>query len=115
MPETLTRGEAQVVVTDLKKELEDIKNRIKSGGALPTAVEELKKRQDKIQNKLNEILKKGGLITEEDFNDAYNLIRNKERKELLDLSKKASTRMIIFGVLLVGAVVYFIVNKRKNK
>lgn len=115
MSETLTRGEAQVVVTDLKKELEAVKDRIKSKkDILPTAVDELKKRQDLIQKKLNEILKKGGLITEEDFNEAYNLIRNKERKELLDLSEKAKKRMTAFLVIIVGVLVYLAVKKSKK-
>lgn len=115
-PETLTRGEAQLVVTDLKKELMDIKDRIKSKkDILPTAIDELQKREQKIQNKLNDILKKGGLITEEEYNDAYNLIRNKEKKELLDLSKKANRRMIAFGILVLGFLAYVIINKKYKK
>lgn len=115
-PETLTRGEAQLVVSDLKKELLDIKDRIKSKkDILPTAVDELQKREQKIQQKLNDILKKGGLITEEEYNDAYNLIRNTERKELLDLSKKSNRRMIFLGLVIVGVVAYILINKRNKK
>lgn len=115
MPETLTRGEAQVVVTDLKKELEAIKNRVKTQkDILPVAVEELKKRQELIEKKLSEILKKGGLITEEDFNESYDLIRNRERKELLDLSKKANKRLIAFGIILLGVVAYYAIKKIKK-
>lgn len=114
--ETLTRGEAQAVVTDLKKELLDIKNRIKgSKDILPTAIDELQKREQKIQEKLSAILKKGGLITEEEYNEAYNLIRNQERKELIDLSNKANRRMLIFGGLIILGVIAIIVIRKRNK
>lgn len=113
--ETLTRGEAQVVVGDLKTELQKIRESIKNEGALSVISDELKKRESNIQSKINDILKRGGIITEEDYNEAYNLIRSKSQKELIELNKKRKTRMLVFGILLVGVVAYFVTKKMAKK
>jgi len=113
--ETLTRGEAQVVVGDLKTELQKIRENLNREGAFSVISDELKKRETDIQSKISEILKKGGIITEEDYNEAYNLIRTKSQKELIDLNQKRKTSMLVFGILVLGVVAYFITKKMAKK
>lgn len=114
MKETLTRGEAQVVLADLNKELEKLKTEIKNRGVLGGAVEVLQEKSDLIQKKLDELLKKGGLITEEDFNESYNLIRAKSQQELVDLRSKAQKNFYLYlgGVIALGVVVYLLIRKK---
>jgi len=115
MMETLTRGEVQVVVGDLKTELQKIRENLKREGALSVISDELKKRETSLQSKINDILKKGGIITEEDYNEAYNLIRSKNQKEMIDLNQKRKTRMLVFGILVIGAVAYLLTKKMIKK
>lgn len=112
--ETLTRGEAQVVLSDLNKELERLKAEIKNRGVFGGALEVLQDKSILIQKKLNELLKKGGLITEEDFNDSYNLIRAKSQQELLDLKNKASRNFYLYlgGFIALGIIVYLLIRKK---
>jgi len=114
MKETLTRGEAQVVIADLNKEFERLKNEIKNRGVFGGALEVLQEKSDLIQKKLDDLLKKGGLITEEDFNESYNLIRAKSQQELLDLKKKASRNFYLYlgGFIALGVVVYLLIRKK---
>ena len=114
MKETLTRGEAQVVIADLNKELERLKSEIKNRGVFGGAFEVLLEKSDLIQNKLEDLLKKGGLITEEDFNESYNLIRAKSQQELVDLRKKASKNFYLYlgGFIALGVVVYLLIRKK---
>lgn len=112
--ETLTRGEAQVVINDLKKEFDRIQSEVKNGNLFGAAVDTLKQKSDLIQSKLNELLKKRGLITEEDFNESYNLIRAKSENELLNLQRKAKKNTTIFLVsaLAAGVILYLLLRKK---
>ena len=114
MKETLTRGEAQVVIADLNKELEKVKAEIKNRGVFGGAMEVLQEKSDLIQKKLDNLLKKGGLITEEDFNESYNLIRAKSQRELVDLRSKASKNFYLYlgGFIALGVVVYLLIRKK---
>lgn len=115
MPETLTRGEAQVVFTDLKNEIENVRNQIKSKGVLGGALDALQSKQNVLQDYLNDLLKKGGLITEEDYNKAYSLMKVEKKAELDTLQKKGNQRIMIVGGLVILAVVgYFIYKKYKK-
>ena len=115
MPETLTRGEAQVVFTDLKNEIESVRNQIKSKGVLGGSLDILQSKQNTLQDYLNELLKKGGLITEEDYNKAYSIIKKDKKSELDSLQKKGNQRLLIVGGLIVLAVAgYFIYKKYKK-
>ena len=104
-----------MVVGDLKTELQKIRENLNREGAFSVISDELKKRETDIQSKISEILKKGGIITEEDYNEAYNLIRTKSQKELIDLNQKRKTSMLVFGILVLGVVAYFITKKMAKK
>lgn len=114
MKETLTRGEAQVVLADLNKELEKIKAEIKNRGVFGGTLEVLQQKGDLIQKKLDDLLKKGGLITEEDFNDSYNLIRANSERELIELQRKASKNFYLYigGVIALSVVIYLLIKEK---
>jgi len=114
MNETLTSSEGQKVVQDLKVAINNIKTDIKNKGVLDTSVEFLEQKKDLLQSKLNDLLKKGGVINEDDYNESYDIIRAKEEKELKDLFRKGNRRAIMIiglGVLLsVG--IYLLLKKK---
>lgn len=112
--ESLTTSESQAVVKDLKLELEKVKKDIKSRGIGNVSIDFLNTKKDFLQSKLNELLKKGGVITEEDYNDTYKIIRSKEENELKNLYKKANRRVVIFFGLAIATIVgIYLLSKKK--
>ena len=114
MPEPLTRGEGQIVLDDIKKEIKRIENLIKDKKVTGATVQILDEKKSMLQSQLDKILKKGGIITEEDYNDAYNTIKGKEEKELLDLKDKAKRRLVMWGLLGVGLIAAYIILTKKK-
>jgi hypothetical protein len=108
MAETLTRSEGQIVLDDIKKEIKRIEGLIRDKKVGGATIEILDEKKTKLQVEIDKILKKGGVITEEDYNKAYNLIRGQEEKELLDLSQKAKDRMILYAIVGIGVVAAYI-------
>jgi hypothetical protein len=112
--ESLTTSESQAVVKDLKLELEKVKKDIESRGIGNVSIDFLNTKKDFLQSKLNELLKKGGVITEEDYNDTYKIIRSKEENELKNLYKKANRRVVIFFGLAIATIVgIYLLSKKK--
>ena len=113
MAETLTRSEGQIVLDDIKKEIKRLDALIKEKKIVGATVEVLDEKKDLLQKQIDNILKKGGIITEEDYNKSYNLIRGQEEKELLDLSKKAKRRLVMFALIGVGIIAtYYLLSKK---
>ena len=114
MKEPLTISESQSVVKDLRAELDKVKQDIKSKGAVDAGIDFLSQKQDILQSKINDLLKKGGIITEEDYNESYQIIRSKQENELKNLYKKANKRLFMFlGLGLAIVVGYLIITKKK--
>ena len=112
--ESLTTSESQAVVKYLKLELEKVKKDIESRGIGNVSIDFLNTKKDFLQSKLNELLKKGGVITEEDYNDTYKIIRSKEENELKNLYKKANRRVVIFFGLAIATIVgIYLLSKKK--
>lgn len=112
--EKLTNTESQAVVKDLKLELEKVKNDIANRGVANVGLDFLNTKKDILQSKLNELLKKGGVITEEDYNDTYKIIRSKEENELKNLYKKANRRVVLFfGIAVATIVGIYLLTKKK--
>lgn len=114
MSEPLTRGESQSMFDEIKKEITRINNLIKEKKVGGATIELLDEKKTLLQKQLDNLLKKGGVITEDDFNESYNLIRAKEEKELLDLKSKQSRRLITWGIIGVALVVTYIVLLKKK-
>lgn len=114
MNETLTSSEGQKVVEDLKVAINNVKAEIKTKGALGTGIDFLEQKKDLLQNKLNDLLKKGGIINEDDYNESYEMIRAREEKELKDLFKRGNRRVaLFFGLAVAIAVGVYIYTKKK--
>lgn len=108
MAETLTRSESQSVITDLKNQITRLKEAMKQKDLVGESVEILNENKDALQNELNKILKKGGLVTEEDYNNAYEKIRQSSKERLVLQSKKTKRGLyfVIGGVLILAAGIY---------
>jgi hypothetical protein len=117
MAEPLTQGEKQVVFDDIKKEIARIEALIKQKKVSGAALDLVEEKKSMLQQQLDLLLKRGGIITEDDYNKTYNIIRAKEQKELLDLRDKAKRRLIMWGLLGVGIIVVYVllVKKKSNE
>lgn len=103
------------IVDQLKGVLTDIKDKINKGGVTTTVFGELSNNAKVIQDKLNEILQKKGVLTQSDINDAYVVLQEQQKKLLEQQSKKESSRLatyFVIGVLLIGGI--YIYTKRKK-
>ena len=97
------------VVDQLVAQLTDIKDKIKTRGLTETAFGELTNSAKTLQNKLDELLSKKGLLSQSDINDAYSLIQEQKRKELENMNREATKKTLIYigvAVLVVGGLIY---------
>lgn len=103
--ETLTRNESQSMLDDIKREVAKIEALIKEKKVVGATVEFLDEKKVLLQKQLDKILKKGGIITEDDYNESYNLLRAKEQKELLDSRDKARKKLVMWFLIGAGIIV----------
>lgn len=70
-------------------------------------------RKDLLQEKLNDLLQKGGVVSAQDKSDAYELIRQAKEQSVADMYKSDKRRLIIS--VLVGAIaiygIYYAIKK----
>jgi hypothetical protein len=103
------------IVEQLKGVLTDIKDKINKGGISSTVFGELSTNAKVIQDKLNEVLQKRGVLTQSDINDAYMVLQEQQKKMLEQQSKKEASRVAIYvllGVILIGGI-YIYSNRKK--
>lgn len=103
------------IVDQLKGVLTDIKDKIKSANVSSTVFEELSSSAKIIQDKLNELLQKKGILTQSDINDAYETLQKQQKKILQDQSKKEASRLSVYlliGVLLIGGLYLYSKTKK---
>ena len=117
MAEPLTQGEKQVVFDDIKKEIQRLEALVKQKKVVGAALDLAEEKKSMLQQQLDLLLKKGGIITEDDYNKTYNIIRAQEQKELLDLRDKAKRRLIMWSILGIGIIVAYVllVKKKSNE
>lgn len=112
MAETLTRQESQQLIEDLKAEAVRLQDVIASKNLEGYTLSVLEEKKSAIQDKLSQLLKKKGLITEDDYNDSYELIRRKKSQTLLDLNKKSKVNLVL-GILVLGVVAVYLFKNKK--
>jgi hypothetical protein len=103
------------IVEQLKGVLTDIKDKINKGGISTVVFGELSTNAKVIQDKLNELLQKRGILTQSDINDAYIVLQEQQKKILEQQSKKEASRLatyFVVGVLLIGGI--YLYTKRKK-
>jgi len=70
-------------------------------------------RKDLLQEKLNDLLQKGGVVSAQDKSDTYELIRQAKEQSVADMYKSDKRRLIIS--VLVGAIaiygIYYAIKK----
>lgn len=102
------------IIDDIKAKLTDIKDKLKSGNISEVVFTELTSGAKTLQSTLDDLLRKRGILTQSDVNDAYEVLQDYKRKELENEAKKSQRKFIIYTLLIVGigvgAYMYF---KRK--
>lgn len=114
MSETLTPQESQKVIDTLNAEYRQVSDSIKKSGLVGTAASLLDVKRTEIQDLITSIMKKGGIITEDDYNKAYELVRKQKQDEINKLRKQQKRNLAIAAALLVvmGAALYFYKRKK---
>ena len=102
------------VIDELKIQINEIKDRIKQGELSNDVFSTLSVGAKVLQGKLDNLLKKNGIYTQSDVNDAYASMQEIKRKNLEIESIKSRYRLYIYvGVALaIGVGIYAYV---KNK
>jgi endonuclease III len=115
MPIKAPTAAPQLSIVDiLKAKLNELKDKIKDGGLHTTVYTEISNNAKLIQDKLNELLSKKGLLSQSDVNDAYSVIQDVKRSELESESNKSSKKLFIYaglGILIIAGIMLY--KKRK--
>ena len=104
---------AQQVVSQLSTEIINIKDKLKDEKLSDYAFSELSKNAKYLQDKIDNILKKGGLVTKDDVADAYTALQETKRKELKKLSRRMVINISGGLVAIVGAII--VINRITKK
>ena len=101
------------VIDEIKSKLTEVKDKLKSENVSSVVFTELSTNAKSLQNKLDELLSKKGLITQSDVNDAYTTLQEFKRKEMEILSKKSKNKLIVY--VAIGVLGYVILYKLLKK
>lgn len=103
------------IVDKLKSKLSDIKDRLKEGNLTTSVFNDLSGSAKEIQDKLNEILAKNGVLTTGDIEDAYKLLQDKERNILKNKMKSNTIKIyVVLGLLIIGGGFYWYKKNKKS-
>tara|TARA_R110000868_G_scaffold101361_4_gene279104 strand:+ start:11455 stop:11775 length:321 start_codon:yes stop_codon:yes gene_type:complete len=96
------------IIDELKSKLTEVKDKLKNEKVTSIVFNELSTNAKLLQNKLDELLNKKGLISQSDVNDAYATLQEFKRREMEILSKKSKNTLIIYGVIGVLGIVLLV-------
>jgi hypothetical protein len=102
------------IIDQLKGKLSELKDKIKDGNLTTAIYDEVTNNAKLIQNKLNDLLAKKGLLSQSDVNDAYSVIQNVKRSELENDNKKSFKKLYIYGALGIIVIAGIIMYKKRN-
>lgn len=112
----IVQGENISIFDQLNSELTRIKDRLRNEDVTSVIFTELGRSAKLLQDKVDELSRKRGLITQSDVNDAYATLQEYKRREL-ELENKRSMRKLTYytlgGVIIVLAFIY-LVKSNKN-
>jgi hypothetical protein len=109
-----TYEDVMKIVSDLKNNLTDIKDTLKTGNISDDLFGVLSNKAKKVQDKLDVLLNQKGILTQTDIDEAYRVARETQKNELANASKKATKKAIIYlGIvaIIIGGLLYY---KRKK-
>lgn len=111
---TYTYEDVMKIVADLKNNLSDIKDTLKTGNISDDLFGVLSNKAKTVQDKLDILLNKKGVLTQTEIDEAYRVARETQKNELANASRKAMKKAIIYvGIvaLIIGGLLYY---KRKK-
>jgi beta-N-acetylglucosaminidase len=101
------------VYDELKNLLTSIKDKIKTSNMEKSVFLELTKSAKIIQEKLNDLLKKKGVLTQSDIDDAYIILQEQQREVFEKKIKNNNKKILIFSVIGIALISYFYFYKKK--
>lgn len=111
----LNNSAVDEVQNDLSTELERIKDDIKKYGVLSVLFNKLSERRNLLQQKLDEIANKKGILTNEELYDAQILAATAKAQSLKNENKKTIRNGIIYisgFVVVIFGIWYFTIKKK---
>lgn len=111
--EVFSENEKQSLLSELKNNITLIENDIKNKDYKGAAVELLVAKKNYIQELYNKYVV-SKVVTESDYNDAYNAMKVQSKSELYLMQLKAKRNLLLMisvGIIIVGIVVYKIKTK----
>lgn len=101
------------LIDDMQREIDRMDAIIKKGG-LPSAISDIIKQNRKdLQDSLNKFLSKKNVLTQGDYDKAYDILRTSKKVEMQESMVKS---LITFGLVLAGAgLLYYILKPKKAK
>lgn len=111
----LNNSAVDKVQNDLSTELERIKDDIKKYGVLSVLFNKLSERRNLLQQKLDEIANKKGILTNEELYDAQILAATAKAQSLKNENKKTIRNGIIYisgFVVVIFGIWYFTIKKK---
>lgn len=99
------------LLEDMQAEYERV-NRLIERGGLPAGISDiLRKNRDALQKSINTFLDKKKVLTQGDYDDAYDILRTSKKEEA---SKNMASNLIKIGVAIVGIGVLYHIFKKKQ-
>lgn len=103
------------VINELKSTFTDIKDKLKKENVTKEVFDELTTNAKDIQDKINELLQKKGVLTQSDINDASILVQKQKRSELQSLNSNTNKNIIFYSLLIGGILIGFYLYKKYKK
>jgi hypothetical protein len=111
----LTPEKKNLLVGQIELEIENINKAIREGGLDTGVLEAVKANKIKLQNVLNRLFEKRGVITPQETNNALNAIEDAKKSRLQSDLKRNLKRIAVFGSLALALYVgYKVYTKSKN-
>lgn len=101
------------VFDELKNLLSSIKDKIKTNNLENSVFLELTKSAKIIQEKLNDLFKNKGILTQSDIDDAYVILQEQQKEVFEKKIKKNNKKILIFSLIGIALISYFYLYKKK--
>jgi hypothetical protein len=112
MPTNIINND-QAIIDQLKSEINIIKDNLKEEGISTDKFDLLTKSAKILQDKLEQVMNKGGILTEKEKQDVYTTIQNTKRGDMAKMSAKSKRNLYLYlGIfVLVGVAIYVYTKK----
>jgi len=105
----------QAVIDQLKSELSIIKDDLKEKGISKQRFEMLTRSAKILQDKLDQIMSKKGVLTKDDIKDVYTTIQDTKRSDLAKMSVKSKRNFYLYlGIFVILGVAIYVYTKKSE-